>query len=191
MLLLVAAAGMLYVDHNEVSRANPSEDAATRQEPGHPLGTDGSGGADVYPDVAHEDQAASPSGNSGGLHAMSSPAESSEPQKQDRTDPVVYVHVSQERDWPLLEEIGGALRDNGYSVPVTRYARGRTRGDVRFFFLQDRREAERIKSVVESELGRRGYPMSLELLERDGRRFEFAAPGKIEVWLPALRSAQS
>ena len=62
---------------------------------------------------------------------------------------------------------------------------------MRFFFLQDRREAERIKSVVESELGRRGYPMSLELLERDGRRFEFAAPGKIEVWLTALRSAQS
>jgi hypothetical protein len=182
---------MLYIDHNEVSRANPSEEGSTRQEPSHPLGTGGSAGAVVYPDVAHEDQAASPSENGGGLHAMSSPAESSEPQKQDQTDPVVYVHVSQERDWLLLEDIGAALRDNGYSVPVTRYARERTQGDVRCFFLQDRREAERIKSVVESELGRRGYPMSLELLERDGKRFEFAAPGKIEVWLPPLRSAQS
>jgi general secretion pathway protein A len=74
ILFLAAAAGMLYIDHNEVSRANPSEEGSTRQEPSHPLGTGGSAGAVVYPDVAHEDQAASPSENGGGLHAMSSPA---------------------------------------------------------------------------------------------------------------------
>jgi hypothetical protein len=33
--------------------------------------------------------------------------------------------------------------------------------------------------------------MSLRLLERDGRNFEFAAPGKIEVWLPPLSHVPS
>jgi hypothetical protein len=101
------------------------------------------------------------------------------------------MHVTEERDWQVLESIGGALRDNGYSVPVTRYAAGGTQGDVRFFFVQDRREAEKVKLLVEAELGNAGYPVSLELLERDGRQSEFAEPGKIEVWLPPLRSSPS
>ena len=75
---------------------------------------------------------------------------------------------------------------NGYKVPEIRFVRGRTQGDVRFFFIRDRRQAERVKSLVESELSRRGYPISLKLLERDGRKFESAAPRKLEVWLPPL-----
>ena len=57
---------------------------------------------------------------------------------------------------------------------------------MRFFFAQDRRDAESVKSIVESEFGRLGYRISLEVLERDGNKFQFAAPGKIEVWIPPL-----
>lgn len=98
----------------------------------------------------------------------------------------VYVHASKKRDRLVLEEISDALRDKGYTTPDTRLTSGRTQGDVRFFFPQDQRDAEGVKSLVESELARRGYRISLELLERDGRKFQFAAPGKIEVWLPPL-----
>jgi hypothetical protein len=86
----------------------------------------------------------------------------------------------------VLEEVGAALRAGGYTIPETRLTSGRTRGDVRFFFPQDRPTAERIKSLVEAEFAERGYPIALELLERDGNRFQFAAPGKIEVWVPPL-----
>jgi hypothetical protein len=61
---------------------------------------------------------------------------------------------------------------------------------VRFFFARDREDAERVKSLVQSELGKRGYSLSLQLLQRDGKKFENAAPGKIEVWLPPLAHAQ-
>ena len=54
------------------------------------------------------------------------------------------------------------------------------------FFSEDRRDAEKVKSIVESELARLGYRISLDVLERDGKKFQFAAPGKIEVWIPAL-----
>jgi general secretion pathway protein A len=98
----------------------------------------------------------------------------------------VYLHTSRPRDRVVLERVGDALRAGGYTIPATRLTSGRTRGDVRFFFPQDRLTAERIKSLVEAEFAERGYEIVFELLERDGKRFQFAAPGKIEVWVPPL-----
>ncbi|MPZ78841.1 MAG: AAA family ATPase [Deltaproteobacteria bacterium] len=107
-----------------------------------------------------------------------------------QVDTTIYVITSAERDRSVLDEIGDSLRTKGYSIRDTRLTTGRTEGDVRFFFPRDRSDAETVKSVVESELARRGYRMSLKLLERDGTQFEFAAPGKIEVWLPPLADSQ-
>ena len=103
-----------------------------------------------------------------------------------RQSELVYLHTSQPADSRALEDIGAVLRSEGYVVRDTRFTRNSTQGDVRFFFAGDRRAAERVKSVVEAELQTRGYPRRLQLLERDGRKFRFAAPGKIEVWLPPL-----
>jgi general secretion pathway protein A len=103
-----------------------------------------------------------------------------------RDVPRVFVHTPTYRDRPVIEEVGKALHAAGYDLPETRVAAGKTDGDVRFFFPGDRREANEIKALIEAELRKHGYPVSLQLLERDGRRFQHAAPGKIEVWLPPL-----
>jgi type II secretory pathway predicted ATPase ExeA len=102
--------------------------------------------------------------------------------------PRVFVHTPTRRDRPVIEEVGKALHAAGYDLPDTRVAAGKTDGDVRFFFPDDRQEANEIKTLVEGELRKHGYPVSLQLLERDGRKFQYAAPGKIEVWLPSLAS---
>jgi hypothetical protein len=107
-------------------------------------------------------------------------------QKPDRVSPKVYLHTSKPSDHLVLEQVGDALRVEGYTIPETRLTSGSTRGDVRFFFPQDRHAAERIKSVVEAHLTERGYHITFDLLERDGNKFQFAAPGKIEVWVPPL-----
>jgi hypothetical protein len=96
------------------------------------------------------------------------------------------MHTSEDRDRAVLEEIGNALRAKGYQVPDTRLTSAKTAGDIRFFFPQDREDAARLKSAVEAELISRGYQISLALLERDGTKFQYAAPGKIEIWLPPL-----
>ena len=106
--------------------------------------------------------------------------------KTDQIGTKVFLHTSDERDRSVLEEIGDALRVKGYTIPETRLSLSRTQGDIRFFFSQDRSDAESVKSIVESEFGRLGYRISLEVLERDGNKFQFAAPGKIEVWIPLL-----
>jgi general secretion pathway protein A len=104
----------------------------------------------------------------------------------ERSGGPVYLHTSRRGDLPALEDIGAVLRNEGYVVRDTRFTRNSTQGDVRFFFTGDRRAAERVKNVVEAQLQSRGYSRRLQLLERDGRKFRFAAPGKIEVWLPPL-----
>jgi hypothetical protein len=98
----------------------------------------------------------------------------------------IFVHTPQHADRPVITQIAKALQAAGYELPDPRIANGRTGGDVRFFFSEDRREANTVKFLVESELRKRGFPISLQLLERDGRKFQHAAPGKIEVWLPPL-----
>jgi type II secretory pathway predicted ATPase ExeA len=103
-----------------------------------------------------------------------------------RSGELVYLHTSNPEDFRAIEEVGAALRKEGYVVRDIRFTTNSTQGDVRFFFTGDRQAAQRVKSVVESELQTRGYSRRLQLIERDGRRFRFAAPGKIEVWLPPL-----
>ncbi len=106
--------------------------------------------------------------------------------KTDEVGAKVFLHTLKEGDRSILEEIGDALRVKGYTIPETRLSSSRTQGDVRFFFSQDRLDAEKVKSIVELELRRLGYRISLDVLERDGKKFQFAAPGKIEVWIPPL-----
>jgi hypothetical protein len=93
----------------------------------------------------------------------------------------VYLHTTEPEDFRAIEGTGAVLRSAGYVVGDTIFTRNNTQGDV-FFFAADRRAAECVKSVVEAELQTCGYPRPLQL--RDGRKFRFAAPRKIEVWLP-------
>jgi hypothetical protein len=62
---------------------------------------------------------------------------------------------------------------------------------VRFFFGGDQYAAEKVKALVQTELGKRGYAVPLQILQRDGKKFQFAAPGNIEVWLPPLHHSQA
>jgi general secretion pathway protein A len=110
--------------------------------------------------------------------------------KSDEVGAKVFLHTSKEGDRSILKEIGDALRVKGYTIPETRLSSSRTQGDVRFFFSQDRLDAEQVKSIVELELRRLGYRISLDVLERDGRKFQLAAPGKIEVWIPPLPTSR-
>ena len=57
------------------------------------------------------------------------------PQKTDQVGAKVYMHTSKQGDRLILEEIGDALRVEGYTIPETRLSLSRTQGDVRFFFL--------------------------------------------------------
>jgi hypothetical protein len=173
LLSLAGAVAIIYNNQSEPSGAGPYEMAST--EPANDAGVEPSRDALDLPLVKENLPPREPATS---LKAAG-PAKA----------PIIYVQTSEERDRSLLNEIGEILRVDGFAVRDTRLAQARTGGDVRFFFPEDRVLAERVKTLFQSELGKRGYPLSLQLLERDGKKFEHAAPGKIEVWLPPLDTA--
>ena len=122
---------------------------------------------------------------------ITTPLETNRKPEANRPAATVYVHTSRQVDLAILDEIGEVLRENGYNVQETRLARNGTRGDVRFFFGGDQYAAEKVKALVQTELGKRGYAVPLQILQRDGKKFQFAAPGNIEVWLPPLHHSQA
>jgi hypothetical protein len=179
IVLLIASAAMLYTEPKRLPPARGYPSRPLPVQPANPLAANVPG-ATAAPAIAEERPQ---------LQVVTTRPRPATRRKEGEA--AVYVHMSEERDRAVAEGVGDALRNSGYFVSYTRTARGRTQGDVRFFFRQDRVEAERIRSVIETELARLGYPISLKLLERDGGKFEFAGPGKIEVWLPPLRSSRS
>jgi type II secretory pathway predicted ATPase ExeA len=180
ILVLAVSVVMLYTKQRQIPATKPYDPIATPEQASQQVGVD-------VPDEVADKKSVQ---DNTLIHPMTS-AGLPKAQKIVQFEAVVYLHTSARNDRSVLEEISDALRVKGYSVADTRITGGRTQGDVRFFFLQDRRNAETVRSVVQSELGRRGYPIALKLLERDARKFEFAAPGKIEVWLPPLPNSRS
>ncbi|MEX0806315.1 MAG: AAA family ATPase [Candidatus Binatia bacterium] len=177
MLFFAVIGAMLYTGQSEIFGVKSSDVGGARQQTSAPVGADEPKEQERFDKIYSTDPAATSDGSVAA-------------RENNQVDATIYVITSAERDRSVLDEIGDSLRTKGYSIRDTRLTTGRTEGDVRFFFPRDRSDAETVKSVVESELARRGYRMSLKLLERDGRQFEFAAPGKIEVWLPPLPNSQ-
>ena len=122
---------------------------------------------------------------------IATPLETNRKPEASRPAATVYVHTSRQVDFAILDEIGEVLRENGYNVQETRLTPNGTRGDVRFFFGGDQYAAQKVKTLVQTELGKRGYVVPLQMMQRDGKKFQFAAPGNIEVWLPPLHHSQA
>lgn len=181
ILVLAVIVVILYTKQRQIPATKPYDPIATPEQTGHRVGIDVPNG--VVDKKSVQDTTS--------IHPVTLAGVPKAQKTVQFGAAVVYLHTSARNDRSVLEEISDVLRVKGYTVADTRLTRGRTQGDVRFFFLQDRRNAETVRSVVQSELGRRGYPIALKLLERDGRKFEFAAPGKIEVWLPPLPNSRS
>jgi general secretion pathway protein A len=187
IVVLTAGAAVTYFDGRDVSGVKNDHTVNMRLETNEPAPEKSA--SEVFAGGLFDEISPIPAPTSRDLEQRTTPLLQrivQEPQKNDQVGSKVYLHTSQPGDRLVLEEVGAALRVNGYTIPETRISTSRTQGDVRFFFSQDRVDAERVKSIVESELGRLGYRISLDVIERDGKQFQFAAPGKIEVWIPPL-----
>lgn len=104
----------------------------------------------------------------------------------------VSLHISEDGDLLLLQSIGGALRAKGYGAVSIQLVPGETKGEVRYFYAQDREAALRLKSEIELDLKARGYDISLRLAELGHAQGQSVPSGSIDVWLPPLnRSVES
>ncbi len=107
-----------------------------------------------------------------------------------QTNPKIFLFFQDATDNPTLQAISKALSANpSYNVADKfQLVTQPTSGDVRYFYPDDKSNAENIKSIVERTLKQRGITESLELIFRENLAVK-APRGVIEVWLPSLQPA--
>jgi hypothetical protein len=102
--------------------------------------------------------------------------------------PVVFIQYSDDVGKTVSEELRKALQKAGFKAPLAE-AKGYEKGEVRYFFGADRDKASTVKEIVEIELAKQRYLVSLAISALNPKRYN-APPGQIEVWLPPLKGQQ-
>lgn len=98
--------------------------------------------------------------------------------------PLVYVHYQDKRDAGLALEVAKVLVQSGYRAPGTELVVQRTKGDVRYFHIDEKDQADHIAGLVSDYLKKQGRNQAMTPLFV-GRTFPNVARGLFEVWLPA------
>lgn len=106
-----------------------------------------------------------------------------------------YLQLVQAADEPLVPSLGQALEKAGVAVSKQKggYAwelvkQGPTRGEVRYFFPEDRQVAERARTAVQQALAAQGIDRVLAVQAVDAKKLGLASAqrGRVEVWMPAV-----
>jgi hypothetical protein len=105
----------------------------------------------------------------------------------------VFLQYSSRADAQRVKELAATLTTNLAPLVVEppEVIAGKTAGDVRYFFPEDEKLAQRVKRATEFALTKRDLGITLNVIRRDAKQFPRAARGTIEVWLPALPRPQS
>jgi tetratricopeptide (TPR) repeat protein len=95
----------------------------------------------------------------------------------------VYIEYLNPDDKKIVNSIAALLSKRGYKV-TPQLTEGRTSGDVRYSYQEDKQAADDIRGVVKDALSDNGLKLNIASLFVRSRT---VTPGHIEVWLPPLR----
>src|SRR5262249_55239533 len=108
------------------------------------------------------------------------------PVEPNQADPKIYLHYQNDRDLPTLNKIINALRRSKYEIGRNpEHVSQNTAGDVRYFYDEDKSNAETIRQIVENTLKENRIEMTIELRLLKNLAYR-VRKGWIEVWLPSL-----
>jgi tetratricopeptide (TPR) repeat protein/MinD-like ATPase involved in chromosome partitioning or flagellar assembly len=100
--------------------------------------------------------------------------------------PTIYLHYQDANDIDTLKKIIIALRRSKYEIGRNpEQVSQNTPGDVRYFYDEDKSDAERIKQIVERTLKENRIEKTIELRMLKNLAYR-VRKGWIEVWLPSL-----
>jgi tetratricopeptide (TPR) repeat protein/cellulose biosynthesis protein BcsQ len=101
----------------------------------------------------------------------------------------IVVWYNDPADKPAVSNIAQQLSDQGYFIKSVKLKSGRTDGEVRYFYEEDKDKAARIGTTLDNLLSAYGAT-SLQLVYR-GDRQATVARGTVEVWIPPLTARAS
>ena len=110
----------------------------------------------------------------------------SAPSHFNQSDPKIYFHYQDAKDITTLRKIILALKRSKYEIGGNpEQVSQNTPGDVRYFYDEDRSNAEKIKQIVERTLKENLIEKTFELRLLKNLAYR-VRKGWIEVWLPSL-----
>ncbi len=106
-----------------------------------------------------------------------------------RANATIYLQYQDRKDLPMLDRIAAALKKQpNYKVAVGfQLVTQATSGDVRYFYGEDKSNAEMIKQIVENTFKENRIEQRIELLMPKNLS-KNVPQGWIEIWLPSLPS---
>ena len=96
----------------------------------------------------------------------------------------VYLQFNDAGDQKIIDSIAALLNNKGYKA-VKEVSSGKTFGDVRYYYQEDKQTAEDVRGVVQNALSANGLKLNVSSISLVGR-FPNITRGHIEVWLPPL-----
>ena len=103
-----------------------------------------------------------------------------------QADPKIYMRYQDLNDVTTVSRIINALRRSNFQIGgSSQLVYQKTQGDVRYFYDEDKSNAERIRKIVERTLKENRIEITLEL-QPSLRLAKRPPQGWIEVWLPSL-----
>ncbi len=112
---------------------------------------------------------------------------------------VAYLQLSAAADEPLVPGIGQALEKAGVAAVKQRGSyvwelvkSGSSRGEVRYFFPEDRQVAEKARTAVQQALATQGIDRVLAVQAVDVKKLGLADAqrGRVEVWMPSIATVR-
>jgi tetratricopeptide (TPR) repeat protein len=105
--------------------------------------------------------------------------------------PTVFLQYNDSKDGPVLDAIRSSLESSGIKALAKDLSTGKTTGDVRYYYPEDKPNAETIRKIVSDTLvnpkvNKLGIKPTMRLVYL-GDRYSVVPRGNIEVWIPQLQ----
>lgn len=100
--------------------------------------------------------------------------------------PQVFIHYNSPDDERVMAKISADLQTARITVQGMQTSDSYTEGDVRYYYPEDKKNAEKVTQIVATSLGEQNYNKSIKIRFLGDYYRDVVARGSIEVWIPAL-----
>lgn len=100
--------------------------------------------------------------------------------------PSIFLHYADREDSDDLVVIAENVKKRFRDVRGTEFRTEATSGDVRYFYTEDKENADAVRDIVRRSLAARGFKLNVESRFL-GRLYRNVPRGQLEVWIPSLQ----
>lgn len=101
--------------------------------------------------------------------------------------PMVFIHYNSPDDEGAVARVSEAISAQRVTVQGMQTSENYTEGDVRYYYPEDRKNANKVRDIVAKSLAEQGHERSIKVRFL-GNYYRNVSRGSIELWIPALKT---